>query len=248
MGLPLCEPYACDHLHFTTPFQPADIEALTNFAEATNLNDDTVIDDHGPCDCALAEDGNCSCEFQCRCHYCGQCSFGEFWDCEDCCGNRHCHCHNEAAIAIAHANLTHSDAEYPLHPELELASLEANPEFISHGYLPFISNAETVELQGRLISAAWSYYRREGGPLAERLQTLRHWVRDLPNDNSSAMIMGIVGFWQDAQELDSQTSGIGWGESGLQHPLPWLRDLVAPMRAHIEVALHGIEAETVQEL
>lgn len=220
-----------------------DIELLSTTTEAP-ISEGS--DDEEPCDCIPVADGGCNCQFDCYCHYCDQCSFGEFESCEDCCGDRDCHLHDENSIRIARAYLLHSYAEYPLPPELELAVLENDLEFINYGYMYFIQHAETFELKRRLTCDAWSYYRRAGGPLAERLQTLRDWIRDLPDDNSPAMIAGMVAFWKDAVVLDMKTFLVDWRVASLEHPLPWLRDLIAPVREEIEDALRGIEARTAQ--
>ncbi|KAF8419206.1 hypothetical protein EV426DRAFT_702081 [Tirmania nivea] len=221
MGLRICEP--CETpLRMSNNESPEAWPAVEPLVEPWNLVEGAK--NGNSCDCVLAEDG-------------------EFWDCQNRCGDRNCLCHNENSIRIARAHLVRSYAEYPLPPELELASLEQDFEFLNHGYTYFIHHAETVELKRRLTYDAWCYYRREGGLLAERLQLLRGWVQDLPDDNSPAMVAGLVAFWKDAKALDRKVFFLDWSAAGLEHPLPWLRDLVAPVREDIEKALLGIEAQ-----
>lgn len=71
---------------------------------------------------------------------------------------------------------------------------------------------------------------------------LRDRIHDLPNENTIAMVEGMVGFWKSVKVLDRKALPVGWGATALEHPLPWLLDLVAPVRQEIEGVLGGIEA------
>ena len=251
MGLRLCEPLEPPPT-YTPTYYPTEsrnnIERERIYSATEVPIADEGSEDGETCDCIPAEDGDCSCRFDCDCHWCGRCTIGEFESCGDCCGDRDCDFHNVTSVHIARTYLVHSYAEYPLPPELEFAALENDPQFLNHGYVRFIHHAETFELKRRLTCDAWSYYSHGGGQLAERLQTLRDWIRDLPNDNSPAMIAGMVAFWQDALRLEMETRLVDWSIASLEHPLPWLRDLVAPVREDVEGNLRGLEALVALDL